>query len=184
MPEQKKTNTSLLYRLKQFQNKPAGIALLTLFWSVFITGIVYLITTTQILRVGWRIVQAPMMLAWNILPVLLCILLLFFATRKFFFSVSATAVVFFFFAVTDRIKVIMRQEPLVPTDLTLVKETLAILKTFPPYQIALIGLMLVAFVALLILSFVKVPPTMTFLFPKVFPAAPLARRAKCQKPIA
>ena len=90
MPEQKKTNTSLLYRLKQFQNKPAGIALLTLFWSVFITGIVYLITTTQILRVGWRIVQAPMMLAWNILPVLLCILLLFFATRKFFFSVSAT----------------------------------------------------------------------------------------------
>ena len=34
-----------------------------------------------------------------------------------------------FFAVTDRIKVIMRQEPLVPTDLTLVKETLAILKT-------------------------------------------------------
>ncbi|MBQ5589957.1 MAG: LTA synthase family protein [Anaerotignum sp.] len=155
MPEQKKTNTSLLYRLKQFQNKPAGIALLTLFWSVFITGIVYLITTTQILRVGWRIVQAPMMLAWNILPVLLCILLLFFATRKFFFSVSATAVVFFFFAVTDRIKVIMRQEPLVPTDLTLVKETLAILKTFPPYQIALIGLMLVAFATLLVLSFVK-----------------------------
>ena len=155
MPDQKKAKPSLLYRIKEFQNKPAGIAFLSLFWSVFITGVVYLITTTQILRVGWRIVQAPMMLAWNILPVLLCILLLFFATRKFFFSVSTTAVVFLFLAVTDRIKVIMRQEPLLPTDLTLVKETVAILKTFPAYQLVLISLMLLAFVLLLVLSFLK-----------------------------
>ena len=155
MPNSKRTKPSLLYKVKKFTESPAGIALLSLFWSVFITGIVYLITTTQILRVGWRIVQAPMMLAWNILPVLLFILLLFFLTRKFFFSVSATAVVFFFFAVTDRIKVIMRQEPLVPTDLTLVKETVAILKTFPIHHLLLIGLMLVAFAALLVLSFLK-----------------------------
>lgn len=155
MPNQKKSKPSLLYRLKKFTESPAGISLLSVFWSVFITGVVYLITTTQILRVGWRIVQAPMMLAWNILPVLLFILLLFFATRKFFFSVSASAVLFWFFAVVDRVKVMMRQEPLLPTDLTLVKETVAILKTFPIHHLALIGLMIVAFVALLVLSFMK-----------------------------
>lgn len=155
MPNQNETKPSLLYKIKKFIGTPAGISLSVLFWSVFITGIVYLITTTQILRVGWRIVQAPTMLLLNILPVLLLILLLFFLTKKLFFSVSCSAVLFIFFAVTDRIKVIMRQEPLLPTDLTLVKETVAILKTFPVYQLVLIGLMLAAFVVLLVLSFRK-----------------------------
>ncbi|MBQ9092232.1 MAG: sulfatase-like hydrolase/transferase [Anaerotignum sp.] len=166
MPNQNETKPSLLYRIKTFIGTPAGISLSVLFWSVFITGIVYLITTTQILRVGWRIVQAPTMLLLNILPVLLLILLLFFLTKKLFFSVSCSAVLFIFFAVTDRIKVIMRQEPLLPTDLTLIKETVAILKTFPVYQLVLIGLMLAAFVVLLVLSFRKSGKTMLPIVPR------------------
>lgn len=167
MSESDTTNTSLLYRIKQLLRTPAGIALAVLFWSVFITGVVYLITTSQILRVGWRILQAPTMLLLNILPVLLLILLLFFLTRKLFFSVSCTGVVFLFFAVVDRVKVIMRQEPLLPTDLTLVKETLAILKTFPAYQLVLIGLLLLAFAVLLVLSFTKSKKTALPPLPRV-----------------
>lgn len=167
MSESDTTKTSLLYRIKQLLRTPAGIALAVLFWSVFITGIVYLITTSQILRVGWRILQAPTMLLLNILPVLLLILLLFFLTRKLFFSVSCTGVVILFFAVVDRVKVIMRQEPLLPTDLTLVKETLAILKTFPAYQLVLIGLLLLAFAVLLVLSFTKSQKTALPPIPRV-----------------
>ena len=155
MSEQDNTNTSLLYRLKHFIGTPKGLALAVLFWSVCLTGVVYLITTTQILRVGWRILQAPTMLLLNILPVLLVLLLVLFLTKKLFFSVSITAVFFFFFAIVDRVKVAMRQEPLLPTDLTLAKETLAIVKTFPVYQILGIGVLLIAFAALLILSFRK-----------------------------
>ena len=167
MSESDTTKTSLLYRIKQLLRTPAGIALAVLFWSVFITGVVYLITTSQILRVGWRILQAPTMLLLNILPVLLLILLLFFLTRKLFFSVSCTGVLFLFFAVVDRVKVIMRQEPLLPTDLTLVKETLAILKTFPAYQLVLIGLLLLAFAVLLVLSFTKSKKTALPPIPRV-----------------
>lgn len=167
MSESDTTKTSLLYRIKQLLRTPAGIALAVLFWSVFITGVVYLITTSQILRVGWRILQAPTMLLLNILPVLLLILLLFFLTRKLFFSVSCTGVVILFFAVVDRVKVIMRQEPLLPTDLTLVKETLAILKTFPAYQLVLIGLLLLAFAVLLVLSFTKSKKTALPPLPRV-----------------
>ena len=167
MPKQTDTKPSLLYRLKNFISSPTGIALAALFWSVCITGIVYLITTTQILRVGLRILQAPTMLLLNILPVLLVILLLFFATRKLFFSVSLTGSVLIFFAVSDRIKVSMRQEPLLPTDLTLVKETAAILKTFPPYQIALIALMIVGFIALIALSFIKTKPAKIAPIPRI-----------------
>lgn len=155
MPEQNKSKSSLLYRLKKFIDSPKGMSFAILFWSVFITGVVYLITTSQILRVGWRIVHAPTMLLLNILPVLLVILLLFFLTRKLFFSVSATAVVCILFAIIDRVKVSMRQEPLLPTDLTLVKEALTIVKTFPMAQIIGIAILLIAFIALLVLSFLK-----------------------------
>ncbi|MBO5330281.1 MAG: hypothetical protein J6A71_07190, partial [Anaerotignum sp.] len=71
MPNQKETKPALLYKIKNFIGTPAGITLSALFWSVFITGVVYLITTTQILRVGWNILHAPTMLLLNILPVLL-----------------------------------------------------------------------------------------------------------------
>ena len=52
MSEQASPKTSLLYKLKKFIGTPQGTALAVLFWSVFITGVVYLITTTRILRVG------------------------------------------------------------------------------------------------------------------------------------
>ena len=71
------------------------------------------------------------MLLLNILPVLLALLLFFFLTRKIGFSCSLVGIVLIFFAVVDRVKVSMRQEPLLPTDLTLAKEVIAILKTFP-----------------------------------------------------
>ena len=155
MNERASAKASFRNKGKKFISTPAGTGVTILFFAVFITGLVYLITTTQILRVGWRIIQAPTMLLLNILPVLLVILLLYFLTRRLFFSISLSGVVFLFFAVADRIKVSMRQEPLLPTDLTLVKEVLTILKTFPPYQLVLMGLMLVVFVFLLVFSYKK-----------------------------
>lgn len=105
--------------------------------------------------VGWNILHAPTMLLLNILPVLLALLLFFFLTRKIGFSCSLVGIVLIFFAVVDRVKVSMRQEPLLPTDLTLAKEVIAILKTFPVYQLVLIGVMLIVFAALPVCSFLK-----------------------------
>lgn len=155
MEENASKKASVFNKIKNFSTTPPGIAIILLVSAVCITGLVYLITTTKILHVGWKILHAPTMLLLNILPVLLLLLLLFFLTRRLFFSVSCTGVVLVFFAIADRMKVSMRQEPLLPTDLTLVKEVIAILKTFPIYQLVLIWLMLLLFVGLLVLSFLK-----------------------------
>ena len=101
--------TSYLNKAKKFLSTPAGIALTLLCAAVFITGIVYLITTTKILYVGWNILHAPTMLLLNILPVLLALLLFSFLTRKIGFSCSLVGIVLIFFAVVDRVKVSMRQ---------------------------------------------------------------------------
>lgn len=155
MEEKPSKKGSVFNQIRKFSATPLGIGVILPVSAVCITGLVYLITTTKILHVGWKILHAPTMLLLNILPVLLLLLLLFFLTRRLFFSVSCTGVVLVFFAIADRMKVSMRQEPLLPTDLTLVKEVMAILKTFPVYQLVLIGLMLLLFVGLLVLSFIK-----------------------------
>ena len=77
MKEQTPERTSFLNKAKKFLSTPAGIALTLLCAAVFITGIVYLITTTKILYVGRNILHAPTMLLLNILPVLLALLLFF-----------------------------------------------------------------------------------------------------------
>ncbi len=139
---------------KVFFSKPYATAVVLLLAAVAITGIVYLITTTRILFVGWKILHAPAMLLLNILPVLLVLLLLYFISGKISFSIAATGVLLIFFAIVNRVKISMRQEPLLPTDLTLVKETLAIVKTFPPVSILLIGVLLLLFAAVLVLTYI------------------------------
>lgn len=165
--EQNPEAVSGFQRFQSFFKTPRGIAAALLCSTVFLTSLVYLITTTKILHVGLEILRAPTMLLLNLLPVLLLLLLLFFLTRKLFFSISSVGVFLIFFAVADRIKVSMRQEPLLPTDLTLVKEVTAILKTFPVYQLILIGVLLLLFIGLLIVSFLKSSATPLPLLPRL-----------------
>lgn len=159
--------TAFINRLKKFFTKPAGIAVALCFSTIVLTGLVYLITTTKILHVGWKILHAPTMLLLNLLPVLLVLAFLFFLTRRLWFAISLTGIILICLAVTDRVKVSMRQEPLLPTDLTLVREVAAILKTFPLYQIVLGCLVLVLFVVLLAICFRKAAPTPLPVLPRL-----------------
>lgn len=142
-------------KVKAFCSTPLGLTLTLLCASIALTGIVYLITTTSIFLVWQTILQAPTMLLLNILPVLLALVLLFLFTRRLGFSCSAVGIVLIFFSIADRVKISMRQEPLLPTDLTLAKEAATILKTFPAYQLLLLGLLLLLFAVLLVRSFQK-----------------------------
>jgi phosphoglycerol transferase MdoB-like AlkP superfamily enzyme len=60
---------------------------------------------------------------------------------------------FILFAFVDKVKTTLRQEPLLPSDFTLAKEALTIVKTFPPAQLFPVVLLLVALLAAVIISF-------------------------------
>lgn len=132
---------------------PRSRVLLLCFAALCITGAVYLVTTEHLLLVGWKTLHAPTMLALNLLPVLLLLFLLYALSGRLLFSVVCGAEVFLLLAVIDRVKTAMRQEPLLPTDLTLAKEAMTIVKTFPVYQLALIALLFVVFAAGLVVAF-------------------------------
>lgn len=143
-----------------FQQKDAPFSwkrtILTLCVSAFVAMcLVFLITTQHPLHVGYQILTHPAILLWNFLPALLAVFLVYFITGRLRFSVLLLQVVWILFAVSDKIKVSMRQEPLLPTDLTLVKEALTIVKTFPVYMLALIAVGILAAIVLLILCFIR-----------------------------
>ncbi len=101
-------------------------------------ALVFWITTTHKVLVAQTLLESPSLLLWNLLPTLLAVFLLYFLSGRALFSAILLHVVWILFAAADVIKISMRQEPLLPTDLTLVKEALTIVKTFPLTQLLLI----------------------------------------------
>lgn len=152
MSEKTSSPTSFFHKINRFLHTPMGMGLGAVLFSVCITGAVYLITSRHFMLLAANILQNPTMLLLNILPVFLFLLTIFFLSDRFLFAAGLTAEIFIFFAIADRVKTAMRQEPLLPTDLTLAKEAASIFKTFPLSTILLIGVMLVFFLLVLILT--------------------------------
>lgn len=123
--------------------------------AIFAMGLIFLITSTSHLQVAYGLLQSPTLILWNLLPLLAMILLLYFLSSRALFSVLLVNLVWILLAVSDKIKISMRQEPLLPTDLTLVQEVMAILKTFPTSQILLILLGILCGLAVLVLAFLR-----------------------------
>ncbi|WMI81519.1 LTA synthase family protein [Anaerotignum sp. MB30-C6] len=121
--------------------------------SVIVTGLVFLITSEHLYLLAQNVLKNPAILFFNILPVFLFISIAYFLSGRTTFSITLTGAVFLIFAMVDKVKITMRQEPLLPADLTLAKEALTIVKTFPAMQLLLIALLLIILMLALFFSF-------------------------------
>lgn len=121
--------------------------------AIVVTGLVFLITSEHLYLLALNILNNPTLLFFNILPVFLLISLIYFLSGRTGFSIALTSAFFITFAIVDKVKVTMRQEPLLPADFALVKEALTIVKTFPPFQLFLIVLLFFTLIIAIILSF-------------------------------
>lgn len=121
--------------------------------SIFITGVVFIITSSHLYLLLINFLHNPTLFFFNILPVFLFIGLTYFLSGRSIFSVALGTAIFLLLSFVDKIKITMRQEPLLPSDLTLAKEVLAIVKNFPRVQLFLVALALIALVVLLASAF-------------------------------
>ncbi len=121
--------------------------------SVVLTGLVFIITSSQLYLLFLRFLNNPTLFFLNTFPVFLFMSLFYFISGRAAFSVTLSTAVFLLLAFVDKAKITMRQEPLLPSDLTLAKEVLAIVKNFPRTQIFLVIAGLLALAALLVISF-------------------------------
>lgn len=121
--------------------------------ALAVTGGVCAIASEHPYLLAVNFLHHPLLLLLNVLPVLLVMLLFYYISRRMVFSAGLAAGIFAAMALADRVKSSMRQEPLLPSDLTLAKEAFAILKTFPDFTLLVGGFSIVFFLLLLVLAF-------------------------------
>lgn len=76
--------------------------------------------------------QYPMLFVLNYLPVIVVMLLIYFMFNNAILSIALSVSLFLSLSIIDRIKISMRQDPFIPTDLSLATEVTAILDKFDP----------------------------------------------------
>ena len=125
--------------------------------AVLALGLSFLISTHHKYTIAVMWLKTPELILLNLLIPFLAVLFVYFLSGRAVFSALLVNVIWILLSVADSIKVAMRQEPLLPTDLTLIQEALTILKTFPTSRIVMIfGGILLALI-LLIFAFFKSP---------------------------
>ncbi len=149
--DMKKTNIHKI----PLQNRSYLVWLFLFVGAVLALGLSFLISTQHKYTIAVMWLHTPSLILLNLLLPILVVLLLYFLSGKAVFSVLFVNILWILLSVADAIKVSMRQEPLLPTDLTLVQEVFTILKTFPKIQIILIFGGIFVALALLVLTFLK-----------------------------
>lgn len=132
---------------------PFFIALFLLASALFAAYMMLFLTTSDHSLILTQIVQNFDLFLWNILPALLAVGLLYFVTGRAAFAAILVNVIWLICSIADSIKVSIRQEPLLPTDFTLIKEALSIFKTFPISTVVLIFCLILFCIFVLVLVF-------------------------------
>ena len=94
-----------------------------------------------------------LILLLNYLPILMLMLILFFIFNNSILSVSISSSLFICMAIVNRLKVVMRQDPFQPIDLTLVSEVFSIFKKFDLIYILIFLGIIISVLLIIFLSF-------------------------------
>lgn len=139
---------------RNLKDKQITLVLLSLFiYSLILFFIVFIISSISLNETGKIFITSPSLFFLNWFPVCLLLALLYFITNNKIFSVSISSFVFIALSIANRLKILMRQSPLFPTDLTLVTEVAEILRGFSTSFIIALLSIVIAFIVLIAASF-------------------------------
>ena len=79
----------------------------------------------------------PELIILNTLPIIISALIIFMVFNNAVFAAAVTGSVFVIASIANREKIILRQDPFIPSDISLFNEAMGIVKNFPPKQLAL-----------------------------------------------
>ncbi|MEY8319837.1 LTA synthase family protein [Lachnospiraceae bacterium 46-61] len=132
--------------------------LLICFCSLKLTNIIFSLnvaaTEEEILFFQKSMETDPFLFWLNCLPIFLLILLFYFLTNHTLFSICFWGGIFYSLAFANSMKIQMRQDPVLPSDVKLIKEVIGIVRGFDVTTLKDIETKIVLFLLLLLLSLV------------------------------
>ena len=99
-----------------------------------------------------RLAAYPSLLYLNWIPILLVMLLLWLCTNNSPLSITVGGGIFLILGIANQFKVTLRQDPLLPTDISLAREAISVLRSFPPETKSQIKLLLVCIVLVILIT--------------------------------
>jgi len=130
------------------------ISLLIIFiFSLITTAFMFYISPGSMRTFLSFTLKEPIMFLLNYIPIIITMLLLFFITGNSIFSSILPAAIFSALSYANRIKIEMRQDPIVPSDFSVLVEVKSIVSKFNPFFVKLGIVIIVSAVLVFILSF-------------------------------
>ncbi|MCI1930600.1 MAG: LTA synthase family protein [Clostridia bacterium] len=126
--------------------------IIMVFFSIIATMISIYLQPGSFMRFIQLIKANPFLFVLNYLPFLLLELLVFFLTSNPVFSSIIPSAVLILFSYVNREKIILRQDPFIPNDFSLVSEVTGIIQKFPSNQIKTYAFVAVAFIVAVTVS--------------------------------
>jgi len=151
----------LMYRFFSRENKRITLTrlsdiLLIIMASAFITLLAIYIAPESFMAFLGLIKESPLLFVLNMLPVVILSLMVYLIANSSVLSVFVSGIVFIVFAVSNTIKISMRQDPVLPTDLTIIAEVTAIVKNFNASDIIMTAAILIAVIVIAVILFIFV----------------------------
>ncbi len=145
--------------LKNLRNKkltlsiPAVLAVIVVF-AFGVTMFDIMLTLKSVSGAFSFLINKPLLVLINMLPVLAASLIVFFISGNGVFSSVLVCVIFAILGVVNIVKITMRQDPLIPSDLTLIVEVYEIVKGFSFSDILLYVCIIAGGILLVAASFI------------------------------
>lgn len=121
--------------------------------SLITTGIMFYLAPGSLIKFLEFVKDSPSLFILNYLPVLLLMLLLYFISGNCVFSSGFTFMLFVIASFVNRTKSILRQDPLIPSDLSVITEVKSILQNYDKIYMILAAAAIVIIIAIIVLSF-------------------------------
>ena len=145
----------------------------SLLLMAFVSGVVWLLIGLMgVSTYGWihyfrQSWHRPLLFMLNIGPIAMMMLLLFFISKHAIFSATVTSVIFLLLAYINRVKTITRTDPFLPADLTLIRETFALVGEYALSSVIMVTVGFVAAVLFIVFCFKKWKRTVLPLYAQI-----------------
>ena len=140
----------------KFNKRKIGIktSLTVVVLSSMVTMILVLLVSPEYLRTIYHTaLEAPALAVLNYLPVLLVMLLFYFISGNCVFASGIPALIFIDFSYANSVKSTLRQDPLIPSDLSVVTEVGSIISTYGSIYTVLAIIAIILFAAVIAVAF-------------------------------
>lgn len=126
--------------------------ILILIFSLITTFIMFNITPEPTFNFIEVIEKTPSLFWLNYIPIPLCMIILYFIFNNAVLSIIICTFIGILMSVINKYKILMRQDPFIPSDITLINELKAIFETFDEKYIILAIIAFLIFIILIIIS--------------------------------